>query len=363
MALISFPPLVSVILLLFSLRATLSDDANLENRLRSNEQAHERALSSQTSEADSLFYYSADIDDDTIGGAKSWDNAWDDSIATDDQDDTPPPFDAAYDAIQKNTICSLIASTNFESLSINGRLLGWRCIQSASGSKFPLEDSITSLCGREKPRLQPWTGVTCRNEKIISINLPQASISGSLPANFGQLTSLESLNFANNQLGSSLPASMSSLTNLRNLQLYRNNFGGTLSNAGFGNLILLENLQISWNQLRGSISSSLGSLTRLTTLDLSHNLLTGGCTNSQIFLRFFGGYSFSFVCVCVWSVRERERVIFSFYFLDFSLVMSWIMQKSHLHRYIHTYTYTYTYINFTFTNIILYNITKLIIYM
>ena len=148
-----------------------------------------------------------------------------------------------------------------------------------------------------------WANITITNKRVTTLNLfnPAGSnpgISGSMPAQLGNLTSLTSLNLTNNQLtgsiptqlGSltaltnlglghnqltgSIPTQLGSLTSLRSLSLYNNQLSGTIPTQ-LGSLTALTSLSFGSNGLSGSIPSGLGSLTNLTSLNLSTNQLTG----------------------------------------------------------------------------------------
>ena len=148
-----------------------------------------------------------------------------------------------------------------------------------------------------------WANITITNKRVTTLNLfnPAGSnpgISGSVPAQLGNLTSLTSLNLTNNQLSGSIPTQLGSLTaltnlglghnqltgsiptqlgsltSLRSLSLYNNQLSGTIPTQ-LGSLTALTSLSFGSNGLSGSIPSALGSLTNLTSLNLSANQLTG----------------------------------------------------------------------------------------
>ena len=106
----------------------------------------------------------------------------------------------------------------------------------------------------------------------------------SLPAEFGQLTNLQSLDLRGNQL-SSLPAEFGQLTNLQSLDLHGNQLSSLP--AEFGQLTNLQSLDLRGNQL-SSLPAEFGQLTNLQTLKLRSNQLSslpaefGQLTNLQI---------------------------------------------------------------------------------
>ena len=162
-----------------------------------------------------------------------------------------------------------------------------------------------------------WSGVTCDSGHVSQLyfheqltgsipaeigNLTNLSYLAlwnnqltSIPAAIGNLTSLSDLNLGNNQL-STLPAEIWNLTNLSSLNLYHNQL--TSIPAAIANLTSLSSLNLrdnqltsipleiwnltnlDWlnlegNQLTGSIPAAIGNLTNLVELHLGNNQLTG----------------------------------------------------------------------------------------
>ena len=96
-----------------------------------------------------------------------------------------------------------------------------------------------------------WFGVTAdANGRVTELNLSDNNLTGSIPAELGNLDNLEALVFAYNSLTGSIPSELGNLGNLRLLEL-------------------------AHNSLTGPIPSELGSLDNLGTLWLAHNSLTG----------------------------------------------------------------------------------------
>ena len=99
-------------------------------------------------------------------------------------------------------------------------------------------------------------------------------LTGTIPAELGSLTNLQSLTLSNNYLTGTIPAELGSLTNLQSLTLYDNYLTGPIPSE-LGGLASLQSLTLSDNYLTGSIPPELGGLASLFSLDLADNYLRG----------------------------------------------------------------------------------------
>ena len=123
--------------------------------------------------------------------------------------------------------------------------------------------------------LENWARVqTDASGKVTALRLYGNALSGSIPPELGQLSSLVWLDLAGNQLSGSIPPELGQLSNLEMLVLLDNLLNGNIP-AELGRLEKLAELHLSNNLLTGSIPSELGNLTRLTSFSLSRNKLTG----------------------------------------------------------------------------------------
>ena len=123
--------------------------------------------------------------------------------------------------------------------------------------------------------LREWASVDVDEDgRVVSLGLWGNQLSGSIPPELGDLTSLENLYLRDNQLSGSIPPELGDLTNLETLDLSDNGLSGSIP-PELGDLTNLENLDLSDNGLSGSIPPELGDLTSLETLDLSDNGLSG----------------------------------------------------------------------------------------
>lgn len=168
--------------------------------------------------------------------------------------------------------------------------LGITC-DSATGKVVGISLISSNLSGEISPSISVLGSLT-------SLKLQENSISGIVPPQLVNCTSLQVLNLSTNALTDPLP-DLSALSNLRSLDLSSNSFLGNFPSwAGklsgleqlflaynkfvegeipekVGNLKNLTNLFLAQNNLRGEIPASISGLTSLQTLDLSMNQLSG----------------------------------------------------------------------------------------
>jgi Leucine-rich repeat (LRR) protein len=144
-----------------------------------------------------------------------------------------------------------------------------------------------------------WFGITCQNNSVTHLLLPDNNLNGPLPSEVGNLSGLISLNLNDNNLSGGIPQSLGTLINLQFLNMKENPLGGTLpANLGnsntlqridlrstgvsgsippeWGNIASLDNLAMSGNKLSGPLPPELGNLTNLTSMNFGENSqLTG----------------------------------------------------------------------------------------
>ncbi|KVH97757.1 Leucine-rich repeat-containing N-terminal, type 2 [Cynara cardunculus var. scolymus] len=145
-------------------------------------------------------------------------------------------------------------------------------------------DSVASLC--------KLVGVSCWNEKenrLISLQLPDFSLSGSLPESLQFCRSLQSLDLSKNAISGSIPPQICTwLPYLVTLDLSGNSLSGSIP-PEIQNCKFLNNLILSDNSLSGAIPYQIGQLERLKKLDISINDLSGSIPDD---LSRFGSDSF-----------------------------------------------------------------------
>ena len=119
-----------------------------------------------------------------------------------------------------------------------------------------------------------WNGITCKEERVVSVSIPKKKLTGFLPSALGSLTQLRHVNLRNNRFFGSLPVELFKAQGLQSLVLYGNNFSESVPSE-IGGLKYLQALDLSQNSFSGSLPPSLLRCKRLKTLDLSQNNFTG----------------------------------------------------------------------------------------
>ena len=119
-----------------------------------------------------------------------------------------------------------------------------------------------------------WFGVTASSGNVLELNLPVNNLSGILPSDLGNMSSLVTLDLSENFLHGTIPVEMGNLSNLSEVNLSGNDLSGS-SPIELGNLISLLDMNLSDNLLIGSVPAELGNLSNLQILNLSKNRLSG----------------------------------------------------------------------------------------
>ena len=132
-------------------------------------------------------------------------------------------------------------------------------------------DSTNSWLGRGS--IGQWQGVTIDHSGRVT-GLEVYGLSGKLPPELGNLTSLEILIIQGSQLNGGILPELGNLANLQWLDLRSNQLDGGIPSE-LGSLTKLRVLVLNDNQLRGELPRELGNLTGLQILHFNNNQLSG----------------------------------------------------------------------------------------
>ena len=129
------------------------------------------------------------------------------------------------------------------------------------------DDILVQNIGRDATA-DPTTG------EYVRLNLWGLKLTGTIPTELGELTSLQFLRLDRNSLSGTIPSELGNLTNLTEMYLWNNELSGTIPSE-LGNLTKLTRMDPYSNELSGTIPSELGNLTSLTQMNLYSNNLSG----------------------------------------------------------------------------------------
>ncbi|GFP83691.1 probable LRR receptor-like serine/threonine-protein kinase at5g10290 [Phtheirospermum japonicum] len=124
--------------------------------------------------------------------------------------------------------------------------------------KISLNASSNQLTDWNQNQVNPctWSKVLCDGSNVTTVQLQGNGITGKIPDEFGNLTSLTMLDLENNHLTGEIPSSLSNLKSLTFLILNQNNLSGPIPESLLS-LSNLVNLQLASNNLSGKIPKQL----------------------------------------------------------------------------------------------------------
>ena len=142
--------------------------------------------------------------------------------------------------------------------------------------------------------LNQWYGVwTDETGRVTEILMRDNGLTGKLPSEIGNLTSLQVLDLPHNRLSGQVPTEMAHLTEIRHLSLWQNNMSGPFPKEVL-NMPNLEFLSLGFNGFTGDIPPELGQLRHLLKLEIPSNQFSGTIPpelgNLSNLLAFESGY-------------------------------------------------------------------------
>lgn len=120
-----------------------------------------------------------------------------------------------------------------------------------------------------------WGGCKCDGSgNIVTINIDNNNMRGSIPKELGALGSITELDFGHNSLTGTIPESLGKLSQLLYLDLDENNLTGTIPESIYS-LSLLRALDLDTNKLTGTISTKIGLLENVYIAQFDNNHMSG----------------------------------------------------------------------------------------
>lgn len=122
--------------------------------------------------------------------------------------------------------------------------------------------------------ISSWNGVTCDNNRVFSLVLPNSGLNGAISPNISKCGALNTLDLSANHLTGEIPSKFGELSNLVSLNLSQNDLTGEIP-AQLASCSYLNVIDLHANALQGPIPVELGNLERLQEFDVSENGLKG----------------------------------------------------------------------------------------
>lgn len=116
---------------------------------------------------------------------------------------------------------------------------------------------------------------------LLGLELNNNSLSGTIPSEIGQLSTLIKLDLNTNPFTGSLPVAILNMSNLKELDLSYIPFGGSIP-PEIGNLSSIEKLRLFLNGFTGSIPDEINNLSKVESIQIGGNELTGDLPKPQI---------------------------------------------------------------------------------
>ncbi|XP_060180525.1 putative kinase-like protein TMKL1 [Lycium barbarum] len=124
---------------------------------------------------------------------------------------------------------------------------------------------------------------------LVSLQLPSANLTGTLPRELGELSALQSLYLGVNELHGNIPLELGYSSSLSDIELSGNNLSGTLPTSIWNLCDRLVSLKVHGNSLSGSLPNPAlpdATCKKLEFLDFGQNMFSG--TFPEFITRFNG---------------------------------------------------------------------------
>lgn len=118
-----------------------------------------------------------------------------------------------------------------------------------------------------------WNRIQCSNGNVVSLDLRDLCLEGTLASDLGQLIHVKSIFLRNNSFSGVIPEEIANLKGLEILDLGHNNFSGPLP-SNLGNNLSLAIFLLDNNELLSSISPEVNEVKQLPETQLEKNLLS-----------------------------------------------------------------------------------------
>jgi hypothetical protein len=176
--------------------------------------------------------------------------------------------------VERDALMALYNATDGDNWTVNTNWLGevgtectWHGVTCSGGHVWELDLPWNNLSGEIPPQIGDLSS-------LWRLVLYHNVLSGSIPPEVGNLSSLGWMHLAYNGLSGGIPPEIGNLSTLVGLRLYSNRLSGAIP-PEVGDLSSLWEMDLGWNQLSGSIPPEIGNLSSLVNLFLRANQLSG----------------------------------------------------------------------------------------
>ncbi|XP_062154680.1 inactive receptor-like serine/threonine-protein kinase At2g40270 [Alnus glutinosa] len=139
-------------------------------------------------------------------------------------------------------------------------------------SNWKDEDGVVDPCS--------WFGIECSDGKVLTLNLKDLCLGGTLGPELANLVQIKSIILRNNSFSGIIPEEIGELKELEVLDLGYNNFSGTLS-AELGSNLSLTILLVDNNEQLGNLSPEIYGLQMFSESQVDENELSNAAKGSS----------------------------------------------------------------------------------